>query len=751
MVKRDLYADVIIDISHESLDKTYQYLIPKDLEEKIVIGSMVEVPFGRGNRLINGYVIGMTYQAKWPTDKIKAIKTLVSDALVIEGHLIQLAYWIKINFGSTMNDALKTVIPVKKKVEAKTKRTVRLLLPQEEAKEYIELCKEKKHVAKVRLLEALIKPKQLDYNYVRKEFKIHPSTFNSLSKEKVIDIDEKTIYRTPAIYNQPHNSDFALTDRQLFIVNDFVSDYKKKKRGTYLIHGVTGSGKTEVYIEIISNIIKEGKQVIVLIPEIALTYQTVSRFYKYFGDRVSIMNSRLSKGERYDQYLRIKNGEVDIVIGPRSALFAPFNNLGLIIIDEEHEDSYKSETSPKYHAREVAIKRASLTDSSVILASATPSINSYKNALDGNYKLYNLPDRVGGGRLPNVSVVDLREELKEKNTSIFSRQLALLIKERLENKEQIILFINRRGYAGFISCRSCGHVMKCPHCDISLTSHNNAKLICHYCGYEEKTPKLCPNCGSRYIAAFGTGTQKIETYVNKAFPSARVLRMDADTTRKKNSHQEILSKFAKGQADILIGTQMIIKGHDFPNVTLVGILAADLSLYAGNYMAAEKTFQLLVQASGRAGRGNLPGEVVIQTYNPDHYSIVEASKSSYIDFYNKEIEYRSLLAYPPISNILAILILSEEEEKAYKASKLIVGATQEWEEKNNVNSESHIIGPAPAKLAKAKDFYRFIIYVKQENYKQLILLKDYLEGYINFSEHTKACNISFDFNPINSY
>ncbi|HHX55862.1 MAG TPA: primosomal protein N' [Clostridiales bacterium] len=751
MEKRDLYADVIIDISHESLDKAYQYLIPKDLEEKVVIGSMVEVPFGRGNKIINGYVIEKSYQPKWEIDKIKAIKSLVSDALVIEGHLIQLAYWIKTNFGSTMNDALKTVIPVKKTVEAKTKRTVSLLLSQEEANEYLQVCKEKKYVAKVRLLEALIKSNKLDYNYLSKEFKIYPSTFNSLLKEKVIAIDEKTIYRTPVIHNQPHNNDFTLTDKQLFIVNDFASDYKKKKRGTYLIHGVTASGKTEVYIEIISNIIKEGKQVIVLIPEIALTYQTVSRFYEYFGDRVSIMNSRLSKGERYDQYLRIKNGEVDIVIGPRSALFAPFNNLGLIIIDEEHEDSYKSDTPPKYHAREVAIKRASLTDSSVILASATPSINSYKNALDGNYKLYNLPDRVGGGRLPNVSIVDLREELKEKNTSIFSRQLALLMKERLDNKEQIILFINRRGYAGFISCRSCGHVMKCPHCDISLTSHNNKKLICHYCGYDEKTPKLCPNCGSRYIAAFGTGTQKIESYVNKAFPSARVLRMDADTTRKKNSHQEILSRFAKGQADILIGTQMIIKGHDFPNVTLVGILAADLSLYAGNYMAAEKTFQLLVQASGRAGRGNLPGEVVIQTYNPDHYSIVEASKADYIDFYKKEIEYRKLLAYPPISNILEVLITSEDEEKAYKASKLIVGASQEWEEKNKVKSESQIIGPAPAKLAKAKDFYRFIIYVKQENYRHLILLKDYLEGYIKFSEYTKACNIFFDFNPLNSY
>lgn len=747
----NIYADVIIDISHDSLDKTYQYYIPKELEQELMIGSMVEVSFGRGNRIINGYVIGTSYQAKWDVDKIKPIKSVVSDALVIEGHLIQLAYWMKVTFGSTMNEALKTVIPVKKEVKPKLEKKVRLLLTKEKAEEYLEHCIQKNYQARVRLLEAIIESGQLDYKYVTGKLKISHSTLKGLQEQKVIIIDEKTIYRNPLINKPINEKNINLTNKQQFIIDDFTHEYNKGDRGTYLIHGVTGSGKTEVYINIMSNVIKQGKQVIMLIPEIALTYQTVSRFYQYFGNRVSIMNSKLSQGERYDQYLRMKNGEVDIIVGPRSALFAPFNNLGLIIIDEEHEDSYKSDNPPKYDTIAVAKKRASLTNSSVILGSATPSIGTYKNALEGKYKLYKLQDRVGGGKLPNVNVVDLREELKDKNTSMFSRKLFSYIEDRLKKGQQIILFLNRRGYSGFVSCRSCGHVMKCPHCDISLTSHNDGRLLCHYCGYKEPMPKACPSCGSKFIAAFGTGTQKVEAYVKKAFPGARTLRMDGDTTRRKNSHQDILTRFAKGQADILIGTQMIIKGHDFPKVTLVGILAADLSLHAGNYMAAEKTFQLLVQASGRAGRGSLPGEVVIQTYNPEHYSVQTASNGDYEEFYKQEIEYRKLLKYPPIANILAILVTSEDEEKAERASKLIEGASKEWENKNNKDNISHIIGPAPARLAKAKDVYRYVIYIKQDSYDHLIKLKDYLEGYINYSEYMKDCNTQFDFNPINAY
>jgi primosomal protein N' (replication factor Y) len=502
-------------------------------------------------------------------------------------------------------------------------------------------------------------------------------------------------------------------------------------------------------MEIISSVIERGKQVILLIPEIALTYQTVQRFYKRFGERISIMNSKMSQGERYDQSLRAKNGEIDIMIGPRSALFTPFQNLGLIIIDEEHEYSYKSETVPKYHAVEVAIKRAKLTNSAVVLGSATPSLESYVKAKKGEIKLYKLTKRAKEAEPPVVWITDLREELKNKNKSIFSGKLKELILDRLNKREQIMLFLNRRGYAGFVSCRSCGYVMKCHHCDISLTSHNNGKMICHYCGYEEIQPGNCPECGSKYIAAFGTGTQKVEELVKKEFLGARVLRMDADTTRNKGGHEAVLSAFAEHKADILVGTQMIVKGHDFPKVTLVGIIAADLSLYTGDFRASERTFQLLCQAAGRAGRDVLPGEVVIQTYHPEHYSIITAAEGDYEAFYEQEMLYRRLMQYPPAANILLILIISKEEEQAKRSSIHLGEAIKLYFEEQKV--QAGIIGPAPASIAKANDLYRQVIYVKLSEYEKLVGLKNYLEGYYNYSELFSGCNLQFDFNPMSSY
>ncbi len=502
-------------------------------------------------------------------------------------------------------------------------------------------------------------------------------------------------------------------------------------------------------MDVISEVIAAGKQVIVLIPEIALTYQTVNRFYDRFGERISILNSRMSDGERYDQSLRAKKGEIDIMIGPRSALFTPFKNLGLIIVDEEHEGSYKSETTPKYHAVEVAIKRAELTGAFVVLGSATPSLESYRKCSLGEYKLYTLTKRAKEASPPKVWIVDLREELKQKNRSIFSRKLKELMEERLSKQEQIMLFINRRGFSGFVSCRSCGHVMRCSHCDISLTSHVNNKLLCHYCGHEEQMPRTCPSCGSKYIAAFGTGTQKVEELVKREFPWARVLRMDTDTTKNKGGHQKILSAFANHKADILVGTQMIVKGHDFPLVSLVGIIAADLSLYAGDFRASERTFQLLSQAAGRAGRDAIPGEVVIQTYHPDHYSIITAAEGDYEEFYEQEMLYRRLMQYPPAAHILLLLVTSKEEDKADKAVVHVAEALKEYIRTNEIASQ--IIGPAPAGLAKAKDIYRRVIYIKDENYDILVGLKNYLEGYFNYSGQFTGCGLQFDFNPMSSY
>lgn len=746
-----LFADIIVDISHENLDKTYQYAVPEALQEEIEVGSLVRIPFGRGNRCIQGYVLSLSTQPKLPVNLIKPIDGMVRDGIPIEGNLIKLAYWMKETFGATMNDALKTVIPIKKSVKQVSKRTVRLAVNEDVAKLQMEAFQKRNSKARARLIELLLEQQHLDYDIVVNQFKVSRPTIKALLQLNLIEIEEETKYRNPIALKNKSQASIQLTSEQQAIVDDFALEYHQGIRKTYLLHGITGSGKTEVYMDMISEVISEGKQVIVLIPEIALTYQTVMRFYQRFGNRVTVMNSKMSQGERYDQSVRAKNGEIDICIGPRSALFMPFRYLGLIIIDEEHEGSYKSENVPKYHAREVAIHRAELEGASVVLGSATPAIESYYKALQGEYKLYTLNHRVGTRTLPNVWVVDLREELKKKNKSIFSIKLKELIQDRLNHRKQIMLFLNRRGYAGFVSCRNCGHVMKCPHCDISLTWHNNGKLVCHYCGYEQMSPKLCPSCNSPYIAAFGTGTQKVEEMVKKEFPMARVLRMDADTTKNKGGHEKILAAFANHEADVLVGTQMIVKGHDFPNVTLVGILAADLSLYTNDYLASERTFQLLTQAAGRAGRGNDAGEVVIQTYHPEHYSVQTAKTSDYLSFYRQEMAYRNLLFYPPVTNFLVALITSSKEELCERASRYLAEAVKQYARHNEMLEELMILGPTDANLKKANDVYRKVFYIKHVDYSSLISVKNYLEGFVKYSEQFKGTSVQFDFNPMSSY
>ncbi len=743
------YADIIIDISHENLDKTYQYGIPDEMLPQAAIGALAAVPFGKGNRRIQGYIVGLSSEPKLQAQLIKPIQQVITDAPMIESHLIYLAYWIRENFGGTMNEALKTVIPVRKAVKIKEQRSIELLVDPEQANRLYVEYQRKNNTARLRLLEALLREKVLDYEVALNKLNISRATIQGMEKQGVTRTVAEQVYRNPVPVQEGEYQPVLLNEEQSFIVNDFCRDYDDGLRGGCLLHGITGSGKTEVYMEIIAHVVGMGKQVILLIPEIALTYQTVQRFYRRFGDRISIMNSRMSQGERYDQSTRAKNGEIDIIIGPRSALFTPFPRLGLIIIDEEHETSYKSETTPKYHARQVAMKRAELTGSSVILGSATPSTETYLQARQGELKLYRLTKRAKEAQPPAVWIADLREELKKKNKSIFSGKLRELMLDRLYKKEQIMLFLNRRGYAGFVSCRSCGHVMKCPHCDISLTSHNGGNLVCHYCGFTQSQPSACPACGSKYIAAFGTGTQKVEELVKKEFPEAKVLRMDMDTTRNKGGHEAVLSAFANHKADILVGTQMIVKGHDFPKVTLVGIIAADLSLYAGDYRAGERTFQLLCQAAGRAGRDVLPGEVVIQTYHPEHYSIVTAAEGNYEAFYEQEILYRRLMQYPPSSHMLLVLVSSKEEVKAQRAVLHLAQAVQLYLEQEQL--DARIIGPAPAALAKANDIYRRVMYIKYSDYQQLVGIKNYLEGYYTYSEHFAGCNLQFDFDPMSGY
>lgn len=721
------YAKVIVDISHEKLDRTFEYRIPDALCGKISEGMQVIIPFGKSSRQITGFVIELEEEPEYDPAKIKKLIAIKEDGIEIESQLISLAAWMKKNYGGTMNQALKTVLPVKKKVKAKEKKTVVLLLGREEALTALSIFDRKNNKARARLLGALLEEREIPYELVCNKLNISASTIKKLQELGMIEVRSQQVYRSPVRRDEERKYHLNLTAEQAKVVEAISKDFEAGQHKTYLIHGVTGSGKTEVYMELIAEMAKQGKQAIMLIPEIALTYQTVMRFYNRFGNRISILNSRMSQGERFDQYTRAKKGEIDVMIGPRSALFTPFPNLGLIIIDEEHESTYQSENIPKYHARETAIERARLAGASVILGSATPSLESYYAAKQGRFQLYELKHRVQERAMPHVNIVDMREELAAGNRAPVSRLLRKEMEKRLSKGEQTMLFLNRRGIAGFVSCRSCGEVVKCPHCDVSLSSHNNGKLVCHYCGYEQPMLHACPACGSKTIGGFRAGTQKMEQLIQAEFPKARILRMDFDSTREKESYEKILSAFADQEADILIGTQMIVKGHDFPNVTLVGVLAADMSLNIPEYTAAERTFQLLTQAAGRAGRGNKPGEVVIQTYQPDHFAIKDAAEQDYEKFYQEEIQYRQILKYPPIWHMMDITLSSDSQERAdMYAEKIryLLGHTKAKPLENLT-----IIGPADAPVAKVNDIYRKMIYLKGQDYEALTKVKDAIEKY----------------------
>lgn len=740
-----MYADIIIDITHEKLDKVFQYRIPSELEGILEVGTEVIVPFGRGNKETGGYVIGFSETADYDEDKIKFILRRAEDKRAIESKLVALAAWMKESYGGTMIQALRTVLPIKKQEKIKKKRTVRLLLSEEEGRERLDIFLHKNQKARARVLAGLLDQPCQDYELLTKKLHVTLVVLRAMEEQGILLIESQDALRNPVCYRRTEEKETILTKEQEQAVSVFAQDYENGYRNTYLVYGVTGSGKTEVYMQMIRHVVESGKQAIVLIPEIALTYQTVLRFYNRFGNRVSILNSRLSQGERSDQMERVKRGEVDVMIGPRSALFTPFENLGLIVIDEEHETTYKSEQVPRYHARETAIRRAKLEGASVVLGSATPSLEAFYRCRLGEYTLLELKNRATAQSLPEVYTVDMREELKHGNRSIISDRLKEMIEDRLQKRQQIMLFLNRRGYAGFVSCRECGYVVKCPHCDVALSAHKNGKLVCHYCGYERPSMTSCPGCGSHYIGGFRAGTQQIEELVTKMFPAARVLRMDMDTTKKKDSHEKILSAFAAEEADILIGTQMIVKGHDFPQVTLVGILAADMSLYSNHYQSAERTFQLLSQACGRAGRGREKGEVVIQTYNPEHYSIQTAARQDYESFYEEEMNYRMLMGYPPAEELLAIWMTGQSEEHL----KVAAGYLKEFTERINREGRLTVIGPAAPYVSKVNDQYRQIIYVKSEDYELLVRTKDLLEQYIDMNRGFDQLRIQFDFNPLN--
>lgn len=665
------YANIIIDISHEAIDRAFQYKIPDELIDCIEIGTKAQVPFGNGNKLRQGYVIGITDTPSYDEDKIKYIDSVDEKGLQIEGKLIRLAAWMHETYGSTMINALKTVMPVKQSVRAAAKKVVE--------EEYV------------------------------------------VEKPPVLEL----------------NAD------QQSLVDEFCSDFHAGRRKNYLLRGVTGSGKTEVYIGCIKKVIEDGGQAIVLIPEIGLTYQNVARMKQHFGSRVAVIHSKQSKGEKYQMLMKAGRHEVDVIIGPRSALFTPCDNLKLIIIDEEHDAAYKSDQPPKYHARETAIERARLEGASVILGSATPTIESYALAKLGRYTLWELTDRPCGMRLPDVSVVDMREEFHMGNRGIISQELKELMNECLGRNEQVMLFINRRGYNSFVSCRECGEVIKCPKCEVALSLHNNGFMMCHYCGYIEREPKQCPKCKSKMIGGFGAGTEKVEAEINRLFPEAKTLRMDKDTTGRKGAHAAILNKFKQHKADVLIGTQMIVKGHDFNNVTLVGIILADMSLFANDFRAGERTFDLITQAAGRAGRGDKDGNVVIQTYQPEHYAIATAAKQDYEEFFNMEMSYRRLLKYPPVYNMMVLLITSEDKDMAYEASKQLATALKKL---GAGMDKLRIIGPGDASISKINDVYRRVIYIKAYGMDNIIKMRQAIDNY-----NQDGVKISVDVNPMSTY
>ncbi len=744
----ELYADIIVDISHEKVDKAFQYRIPGHLQGKIETGMCVTVPFGTGNKQIKGYVVEVSDRCKFDEARMKEICGITEKGVSAEERMIELAAFLRRNYGGTMIQALKTVLPAKQSVKMLEHRTIVRKMDREQIISLLGESIRKGQKAKERLLRELTEQENIPYEWITGKLGVTSATIRSLEGAGVIQIESERSFRNPVKLQDVCSHRNALSPEQQEIVNHVMADYDGGKTGTYLIHGITGSGKTEVYLQLAEEMVSRGKQAVVLIPEIALTYQTLLRFYRRFGDRVSVMNSTLSPGEKYDQCRRAKEGEIDVIIGPRSALFTPFPDIGLIIMDEEHEGSYKSESAPKYHAREVAMEIARMHGATVVLGSATPSLEAYHMAREGNCTLFRLTRRLTGGSLPHVNIVDLREELREGNRSIFSRRLQELLSHRLQSGQQSMLFLNRRGYAGFISCRACGEVMKCEHCDVSLSEHRDGSLVCHYCGYTVRKPQTCPKCSSKYIMGFKAGTEQIEQKLTEMYPGIRVLRMDGDTTKTKDSYEKILSAFANGEADVLVGTQMIVKGHDFPNVTLVGVLAADLSLGANDFRAGERTFQLLTQAAGRAGRGDRPGEVVIQTYQPEHYAVVHAGAQDYESFYEEEILYRELSGYPPVDHMLAVQLYGKYPDNLQKLAEELASYTGSMADNSQpLAKRLRVIGPAPASIAKINDIFRYVFYVKHEKYDKLVQVKDLLEQKIQIIQ-PRYESVQFDFDPM---
>ena len=723
-----MYADVLIEYSAKSIDKSFTYIIPQDLKDIIKVGMKVIVPFN--NKKIYGFITNIkdVYEEEY---ELKSIDSIVDINFVLNDELMELGKYLQERTLCTKIVAYQTMLPSSMKVKEQKSNYSKYLYYIElnksidEIDEYInKYSRRKKHKE---ILDSLREGRSLKSNFDSKYV-------NDLLKEDLIKLSKEQIYRINK--NKIIEDNIDLNDDQKNAINKVnLNEYK-----VHLLHGVTGSGKTEVYMNLIKNVVNENKCAIMLVPEISLTAQVVNKFYDRFGNDVAIFHSGLSEGERYDEYLKMLRGEVHIIVGTRSAIFMPIKNLGIVIIDEEHSDTYKQDSNPRYSAIDMAEFRCKLNNIPLVLGSATPSLESMARALKGVYNYIEMPNRVGNAKLPKISIVDMREEIKRRN-AIFSEELKFKLSTRLEKGEQSILLLNRRGYSTVISCKNCGYTYKCPHCDITLTYHKSSNnLRCHYCGYTIIKSDTCPECKNNSLGEHGLGTEKLELELNKILPNARIIRMDADTTRNKGAHEDIINKFRKHEYDILLGTQMISKGLDFPLVTLVGVINADATLNIPDFRSGERTYSLLSQVAGRAGRSDLLGEVIIQTYDPDNYTLNCVCKNNYMDFYNYEMGNRKKLDYPPYYYLTSIKIASKDYDIASKE----INKVRIFLEKK-LSDNVIILGPTTANVFKINNVYRFQIIVKYKREPNLFnVLKELDELYML----NNKCNIEIDNNPL---
>lgn len=697
----NFFAEIIINSDAQEIDKPFTYKVPDNLVDKVKKGQLVKVPFGTQRNPLNGFVMNLLYEEPVKGIRYRYISSIVDESPVLLDDDFEIINFIRDEYLCKYIDVIRLLIPtgIMKGVKNKSKSVIIFNKDIEPTFKNYE-----GYIDIIRFI------KDNNGKFTKAELtKEHALSLHKLNKLISLDylkVEEEVVYR----YNSRTYKSFdnlTLTHEQEKAIDIILKSDSKM----FLLKGVTGSGKTEVYMRLVSTMLAENKSSIILVPEIALTPQMIERFKGRFGKDVALFHSKLSDGERFDEWQRVKDGKAKIVIGARSALFLPVQNLGLIVIDEEHENTYKSEQNPKYNAKEVAEFLTRIKDCKLILGSATPTIESYYKAISGEYTLLELNNRATNINMPKMNIVDMREELKSGNKSIFSRSLYREIKNRLERKEQIILFLNRRGFSTFVSCRGCGYVFKCHECDISMTYHKSGFLTCHYCGKTEKVKSTCPKCGSKYVKYFGAGTQKVEEEVKRYFKEARVLRMDVDTTRFKNSYELIYNAFKNGEADILIGTQMISKGLDFPNVTLVGVLAADISLNIPDYRSSERTFQIITQVAGRAGRGTIEGEAIVQSYTPEHYSLKFAQEYDYDGFYDEEFKMRAILKYPPFSKILLINGMCKDINKL---KDFMNNLGMELEKIVNKEYDITMLGPVPCTISKIKEYYRYQIIFKGE-------------------------------------